>query len=121
MRNDERTYRQSIILDGGEYDTKSFYVPNGYTVSGTYSVKTNNPVKITVFYGLSIFGYPENVVASEQETSGDFSFKALGYAENDKYYIKVENPASAGFFGWGQGATITVTYYITVSGWTTWL
>jgi hypothetical protein len=121
LKYEETPYTRSVSLAPEASDTKWFAVPKGYTADGSYQVTSNYPVKITVFYGLSIFGTPQNVITSQTEKSGTFYFEASGYASDDKYYIKLENPESSGFFGWGAGAAITVRYDITVSGWTTWL
>jgi hypothetical protein len=61
------------------------------------------------------------LIVTQEKKSGAFYFEATGYAPEDKYYFKLKNPASMGFFGYGAGPTITVTIDFTVSGWTTWI
>ncbi|MBA7492725.1 hypothetical protein ES702_03275 [subsurface metagenome] len=120
LKYEESSYSREVTLEPQQIDTRWFTVPKGYTVSGTYSVSNDNLVELSVYYQ-SVVTYLRYSVCSEESSSGSFSFKAEGYAAEDKYHFSLKNPASSGFFGYGAGETITVTVEFKVCGYTTYI
>ena len=120
LKYEQKNYHESITVEPQQTESKWFTVPDGYSVSGSYSVSSSNSVELSVTFQ-SPATFVTYRVCSEEGSSGSFSFESQAEALEDRYTLSLKNPASSGFFGFGAGATITVTVDFTVSGHTTYL
>jgi len=91
----------------------------GFKVSCTFSEENGNELEIYVCKPHFFIGKPSAFIIVEKigMSSGSCSFTAYG----GEYIVVVYNPASEGFFGFGEGPTIKVDVDISEKGKVTYL
>ena len=100
LKPDTSSFAYSIILEPQSSDIKFFNAPKDYSVSGTFSANSSDPVEFILFYGPSIFADPDKIIVFQRAESGNFNFKAIGYADNNEFYIELKNPENLVFLAY---------------------